>query len=221
MITLYGFSLSNYFNKVKLSLLEKGVPFAEEMARPSQDPAFLEMSPMGKIPFIKRSDADGYLIESQAIIEYIEAIGPKENRLLPADPWQAAQCRAYMSVMDFSIDSPCRPVVPAALLGEKASPEQVASAQQSVQRGVAGLRRIAKFAPYIAGGELTYADLAAITVLPAVSVVIKLLCGNDPLEDWPELHKHFALLRQRPHVQRVEADAAQALQAFMATMKKK
>ena len=28
-ITLCGFSVSNYYNKVKFSLLEKGIPFTE------------------------------------------------------------------------------------------------------------------------------------------------------------------------------------------------
>jgi glutathione S-transferase len=32
MLTLSGFSASNYYNKVKLALLEKGVPFEEELA---------------------------------------------------------------------------------------------------------------------------------------------------------------------------------------------
>ncbi|MBY0233548.1 MAG: glutathione S-transferase N-terminal domain-containing protein, partial [Burkholderiaceae bacterium] len=30
-IKLCGFSLSNYYNKVKLVLLEKGIPFEEEL----------------------------------------------------------------------------------------------------------------------------------------------------------------------------------------------
>ena len=30
MFVLCGFPLSNYYNKVKLALLEKGVPFTEE-----------------------------------------------------------------------------------------------------------------------------------------------------------------------------------------------
>ncbi|MDP3224724.1 MAG: glutathione S-transferase N-terminal domain-containing protein, partial [Rubrivivax sp.] len=33
MITLCGLTLSNYYNKVKLVLLEKGVPFTEEPQR--------------------------------------------------------------------------------------------------------------------------------------------------------------------------------------------
>ena len=32
MLTLCGFAASNYYNKVKLALLEKGVPFDEELA---------------------------------------------------------------------------------------------------------------------------------------------------------------------------------------------
>ena len=30
MITLSGFTLSNYYNKVKMVLIEKGMPFTEE-----------------------------------------------------------------------------------------------------------------------------------------------------------------------------------------------
>ena len=30
MLKLCGFAISNYYNKVKLALLEKGVPFTEE-----------------------------------------------------------------------------------------------------------------------------------------------------------------------------------------------
>ena len=31
MFKLCGFALSNYYNKVKLALMEKGVPFEEEL----------------------------------------------------------------------------------------------------------------------------------------------------------------------------------------------
>jgi glutathione S-transferase len=32
MLKLCGFAASNYYNKVKLALLEKGIPFEEELA---------------------------------------------------------------------------------------------------------------------------------------------------------------------------------------------
>ena len=31
MLTLCGFSASNYYNKIKLALLEKNLPFTEEL----------------------------------------------------------------------------------------------------------------------------------------------------------------------------------------------
>ena len=35
MLKLCGFAASNYYNKVKLALLEKGIPFEEELASSS------------------------------------------------------------------------------------------------------------------------------------------------------------------------------------------
>ena len=54
MITLCGIALSNYDSKVKLVLLEKGLPFTEEPVKTgSGDEAVLAASPLGKIPFIR------------------------------------------------------------------------------------------------------------------------------------------------------------------------
>src|SRR5204863_8745381 len=50
MLVLCGFSLSNYFNKVKMALLEKGVPFTEELVKTGlKDEGTLSASPLGKI----------------------------------------------------------------------------------------------------------------------------------------------------------------------------
>ena len=97
MITLYGFALSNYYNKTKLALLEKGIPFNEEMLAPSQDAAVLKRSPLGKIPFIKT--AQGYLSESQAILEYLEDAFP-ERPLYPADAFERAKCREFIQHLE-------------------------------------------------------------------------------------------------------------------------
>ena len=53
MLMLHGSATSNYYNKVKLALLEKGVMFTEVYAAThSTDEAILGASPLGKIPFI-------------------------------------------------------------------------------------------------------------------------------------------------------------------------
>ncbi|MGA9094126.1 MAG: glutathione S-transferase N-terminal domain-containing protein, partial [Pseudomonas alloputida] len=47
MLKLYGFSVSNYYNMVKLALLEKGLPFEEVTFYGGQAPQALEVSPRG------------------------------------------------------------------------------------------------------------------------------------------------------------------------------
>ncbi len=40
MIKLYGALVSNYDNRVKVALLEKGLPFEAILTKPSQDGAY-------------------------------------------------------------------------------------------------------------------------------------------------------------------------------------
>ena len=98
MITLCGFALSNYYNKVKLALLEKGIPFDEELVMThSHDEAVLNATPLGKVPFIKTPQ--GTLCESQVILDYLETAHPTPA-LIPADPFQAAKVRELITFID-------------------------------------------------------------------------------------------------------------------------
>ena len=55
MLTLFGFGASNYHNKVKLALIEKGVAFEEELVWVGDtDP---DASPLGKCPTSKQTTA--------------------------------------------------------------------------------------------------------------------------------------------------------------------
>ena len=51
MLKLCGFAASNYHNKVKFALLEKGVPFEEEIAWVGETDS--AASPLGKVPYLK------------------------------------------------------------------------------------------------------------------------------------------------------------------------
>jgi len=53
MLKLYGFSVSNYYNMVKLALLEKGLPFEEVLFYAGQAPDVLAVSPRGKVPVLQ------------------------------------------------------------------------------------------------------------------------------------------------------------------------
>src|SRR6185436_8884869 len=54
MLKLCGFRISNYHNKVRLALLEKGVPHEEDPGcLPSQKDDWVGRSPMGKVPIAR------------------------------------------------------------------------------------------------------------------------------------------------------------------------
>jgi glutathione S-transferase len=104
MLKLYGFPLSNYYNKVKLALLEKGVPFEEVLTPMGGGPEAATASPLRKVPYIETEH--GFLCESQAIVDYIEARWPTPA-LIPADPWAAAKVRELITFCDLHIS--CAP----------------------------------------------------------------------------------------------------------------
>jgi glutathione S-transferase len=211
MITLSGFALSNYYNKVKFVLLEKGLPFTEEHCPTGlEDERTLMCSPLGKVPFIRT--AQGSLCESAVIVEYLEALQPTP-RLLPADPWQAAKVRELVTFVELHLELVVRELYPEAFFGGKVSDGNKARVEKLLARNVAAFRRLAKFAPYVAGDAFTIADCAAWVSLPLVAMASKAIYGGDALQaagiDWKG---YVRLIEERPAAQRVAADrkAAQA-----------
>src|SRR3954469_13911468 len=105
MLILCGLPVSNYYSKVKLALLEKGVPFEEERIGAAGGGAkgddALRDSPLGKIPFIR--PPAGRPWETKAILEYIEAAYP-EPPLLPKDPYAAAKVLELVAFVDLHVE---------------------------------------------------------------------------------------------------------------------
>ena len=204
-ITLCGFALSNYYNKVKLVLLEKGLAFDEErVATGSQDAGTLAASPLGKIPFLRTEQ--GTLCESSAIVEYLEALAPTPA-LLPADPWAAAKVRELAVFIELHLELVARELYPQAFFGGTVSDSKKARVRQRLDKHIVGFRQLAKFAPYVAGDTFTLADCAAYVSLPLVALASKIVYGEDLLVahgvDW----KTYAqLIARRPSAQRVDAD---------------
>jgi glutathione S-transferase len=205
MITLSGFSISNYYNKVKLVLLEKGIPFAEEHCPTGfADEETLMCSPLGKVPFIRTER--GSLCESEVIVEYLEALQP-EPRLMPADAWEQAKVRELVTFVELHLELVARELYPAAFFGGTLSDGNKARLHKLLARNVAAFQRLAKFSPYLAGGEFTLADCAGYVSLPLVAMASKAVFGADALQavgiDWKS---YIKLIEQRPSAQRVLAD---------------
>jgi len=206
MLTLCGSPISNYYNKVKLALLEKGVPFTEEYAAThSKDEAILGASPLGKIPFIRTEQ--GGLCESQAILDYIETAFPQPP-LLPADTFAAAKVRELTTYIDWHLEIVARQLYGSAFFGaEPLSEGNLARIRKQLETNIAAFKRLAKFSPYVAGENFTQADCAAFANLPLVGMASKASFGEDLLLAGGVDYKgYIKFIGERPTAQKVVAD---------------
>ena len=214
MIRLCGFQLSNYHNKVRIALLEKGIPFEEDPAcKPSQEEAYLAKSPMGKVPYLAVDGAR--LCESEVIVEYLEDRFPQKP-LLPADPLAKAKVRELVTVLELHIELVARRLYGAVFFGGKISDEAKEGVRRDLAKGVRAFTTLAKFDPFLAGKQLTIADCAAAVHLPLVSSATKLAFGRDALDDVPQVKGYLKMLGERPAFARVSADNKAARQALAA-----
>ena len=217
MLKLCGFHVSNYHNKVRIALLEKGVPFAEDAScTPSQKEEFLARSPLGKVPFM---EVDGtVLTESQVICEYLEDTH-HEKPLYPADPLAKAKVRELIQYIELHMELVARRLYREYFFGGKVSDETKKEVERDLAKGVRGFATRAKFDPYVAGGELTLADCAAYVHLPLVSMISKMAFGRDFLEEFP-VKPYVKMLGERPAFAKVSADRKVAQEAMLARTKK-
>lgn len=195
MPKLCGFRFSNYHNKVRLVLLEKGIEHEEDHSlKPSQEPAFLARSPLGKVPFL---EVDGsVLTESDVICEYLDDAYP-QRPLLPGDPLERAKVRELNRYIELHLELVARRLYAEAFFGGKVSDGTKRDVERTLEKGVRGLVQLAKFDPYIAGPEFTLADCAAFVHLPIVSLASKAIYGRDVLETVAPLKSYLRMLAER------------------------
>jgi glutathione S-transferase len=211
MLTLHGFPISNYYNKAKFALLEKGIAFEERYQNVfEKDEALLAASPLGKIPYL--STPQGCLCESQVILEYLEATCP-EPPLLPRDPFAAAEVRELVTFVDWHLEIAARQLYPAAFFGAPAlSESNAARIRKEVEQKVAAVRRLLKFAPYAAGDSFTMADCSAFTDLPLVGLATRTIYGEDLLlAGGVDYKPYLQFVGERPAAQKVQADRKAAM----------
>lgn len=205
MITLCGFAISNYYNVVKMALLEKGVPFAEEWVMTgSKDEAVLACSPLGKVPFIRTPQ--GSMCESHAILEYIESNHPSPS-LMPSDPFKAGKERELIVYIDLHLELVARELYAQAFFGGTVSESTQARVRKQLEKNIAGFKRLVKFAPYVGGDTFTMADCVAYNNLPLVGLATKAIYGEDMLLAAGIDYKPYTkLVGERPTAQKVAAD---------------
>ena len=214
MLTLCGFAASNYYNKVKLALLEKEVPFEEKLVWADRSPALMEKSILGKIPYFEIGDQ--VICESQVMAEYLEDAYPQKP-LMPADPIERAELRHLIMFMELHLELVARELYGEAFFGGKVSDETKVRVEKILKRNTAAFGKLAKFAPFIAGSTFTLADCVALAHLPMVGQATKAIYGVDMLADYP-IRDYVKKLGERATVQKVDADRRTNRELFMQKM---
>ncbi|MBI5277079.1 MAG: glutathione S-transferase [Burkholderiales bacterium] len=213
MIELHGLAISNYYNKAKLALLEKGIPFKEVSTKKRQelgeDGKVAAYSPLAKIPFIVTEQ--GGICESSVILEYLEDAYP-ENPLLPADPYQAAKVRELATFIDWHLEICARQLYSAAFFGGKPLSEaNAARIRSELETRIAAFKRLARFSPYVAGDTFSMADCSAFASLSLVAMATKAIYGEDLLAAGGVDHKAYTkFIGERPAAQKVLLDRKEA-----------
>ena len=162
---LFWISGSPYSWRVQLTLEYKGVPYiSHRMDTANQEhrsPAFLALNPRGKVPVLRTGDTALY--ESVAIIAFLDRIHPEMPLLgRTADEhgriWQRVnEFENYVrDLLDVAIVRPL-------LRGHaKDDPESMRASAAKVYEALGWMEQALSDAPYIAGDEITAADIVAL-----------------------------------------------------------
>jgi glutathione S-transferase len=202
MIKLYGSPISNYYSTVNSALYEKNIAFEAVLHPPSREEAYLTKSSMGKIPCIETEH--GFLAETHPILDYLEDIQPNPA-LLPRDPFARAKVRELVQSIELYVELVARRGY-GALFGKEV-PEAVKERMKTdLPKGIAALKRLVKFTPWIAGAQFTYADLSGYWAFYAASRSAQMNAGIDIFAQIPGSKEWFDKVAERPAVKKALAE---------------
>lgn len=210
MLTLYGINLSTFTRKVRLALLEKGIPHRLEVA-PMGSAKVKALHPLGKIPVI---EDEGIVVpDSSVIIAYLERAYPAVP-LYPAATadfaralWleEYADTRLREATLTFFSEHVVKPV----FQGKPADEAALAAAIGPRDEAFDYLEKELPASGLAVGGEPSVADVA----IGAQLITYCQGAGAIDAERWPKLARYLAGLLSRPHWADIEREEGAALAA--------
>jgi glutathione S-transferase len=207
---VYGAAYSAYVRGVRLTLIEKGVPYdlveVDVFGNPADRAAQLARHPFGKIPAFEH--AGFRLYESQAIERYVDEAfdGP---RLQSAD----LRCRTRMNQVLGLLDAYVYSILVWEVHTERVEKPRrgIAADEAKIAAGLAksetclrALDSIMQEGPWLAGPSLTLADLHAAPMLDYFRLAPE---GRAMLDRFPRIAAWFASMSDRLDAVRPPAPA--------------
>ena len=212
MLKIHGIPVSNYYNIVKHSLLEKGLEFDEVHVAPNQEADYLALSPMGKVPCLQTDS--GCLSETSAILDYIEDTYPNPP-LAPADAFQRAKTKELMRVAELYIELPARRHLNEVIFGGDRNQTAFDEAKPLVQRGLNAVKQLASFDPYVSGEQFGYSDIYLFHVFGLASHLMEGVYDWNIVAEVPGLGANLDVVGTRETSQTVVSDQQVAMKALL------
>jgi glutathione S-transferase len=203
MVRIYGHPFAAFYWKALIALIERNVPFEFLMVDPDHREnaeAVSRLAPTGQFPVLV--DGDRVVIESAAIIEYLDLHHGDAPPMVPADPRAAIEARQMDSVFDDYLMAPLTRMVLNALRDEdKRDPYVGAEAKAMLEKSYAWLNRWMTGREWAANKAFSIADCAA---APALFYAH---WGHPIPESHKALRDYRGRLLARPSIARVVDEA--------------
>ncbi len=213
MIKLYGIGFSNNVSKVRyvLNILNLNYDWAQTnpMTGETKTPEFQSISPTGKIPAI---DIDGLkLFESNAIIRYLAAAN--NSSLYPQDNKKRATIDAWMDYGSIHVGHALGRVLFnrafAPMMNLPVDQESIKVGIEFLDKYFSILEKQLATTPFIAGSELSLADINLLAVLDPCEM------AQISLDAYPSIKKWRAGLKAQAFYQKCYKDYNQYVQEAM------
>lgn len=166
-LELYGHPFSSYTWKALIPLYENATPFTFRQLGPDQADngrALKAVWPVGKFPVLV--DAGVPVVESSAIIEYLDVHHPGPVRFIPADAVAAIEVRMLDRIFDNHVMGVMqRAVIDAMLPLERRDPDVMATVSAALDTIYAWLDERLAGRVWAAGEAFTLADCAGAPAL--------------------------------------------------------
>jgi glutathione S-transferase len=216
MPSLVHFTLDPFCRRLRLALSEYGVPVElidEEPWEPSAD--IFELNPAGTLP-VYLEDAATPLSGIEAIGEYLEETKSTRISLIPGDAFARAEVRRLTGWFDGKFYAEVsEPVLTEKVIRRFMRRESGGGGPDTVRvrQAMARLRNhldyighLADRRPWLAGSDLSLADLAAAAHLSAVDYF-----GDVPWHDYPAAKSWYQRVKSRPSFRPLLADTIRGM----------
>lgn len=213
LLRLLGYSVSNYVNIVRAALIEKGLEHEFVVTRSSQEPTFLQISPLGKIPVLETSE--GSLTETVAILDYLDDAFP-DVPLRPETPFARARARQIINIVQVYVEAQVRQLFPGVFMGGENLATTEVAVRSTLDRATAALARLLEPGPFLFGDRPMQADLFTFYNIDIADRVTRFTYARSIVEEIGGLAQWCAAMRARPSTGTVMAEFETSFEAYLA-----